>query len=458
MTQNFQLMQVLSAIEARIASALNVILHHPKFQALESAWRGLLHLVNTRSDYDERLAIKIKVLHITWDELARDVTRAIEFDQSNIYQRLYSDEFDMPGGEPFGVVLANYQVSHKVHSGALADDVTVMREASAVAAAALCPFIFGADAKLFGLDSFDELAPTLDLDDLFQQAEYAPWRGLRSAENSRFLGIVLPTTLMRLPYTSDGTRNEPIVFQEQTPTVSDYLWGNACFAFGGILVRAFANTGWFADIRGGEHAFGEGGVVRFLQYAPHALGPKSDYFAVDFTHAATQVRLDDLLERKLAQHGLVPLCSYAGFGVSIFYSNSSLHLADAKVASEIHAINARMSAMLQYILCAARFGHYIKVIGREKVGSVVSAEECQRIFQNWLNQYTTASEAGSESLKAKYPLGESNVKISQVPGRIGIFNCIIHLKPHFQLDQLISSIQIVTELAVNDKRAEGGAA
>lgn len=456
MVQNSQLLRVLSEIDSRIASTLNAILHHPRFQALESAWRGVYHLVHTRSDYDERMAIKIKLLHITWDELARDVTRAIEFDQSNIYQRLYSDEFDMPGGEPFGVVLANYQVSHKVHPGALADDVTVLRETSAIAAAALCPFIFGADAKLFGLDAFAEISPTLDLENLFQQAEYTAWRTLRAQENSRFLGVVVPATLMRLPYLPDGSRNDPIVFQEQTDTLEDYLWGNACFAFGGILIRAFANTGWFADIRGGEHAFGEGGVVRFLKYAPHVLGPGLQNFPIDFTRAATQVRFDDVMERKLAQQGLVPLCSYAGFGVSVFYSNSSLHLADTHVASEIHAINARMSAMLQYILCAARFGHYIKVIGREKVGSVVSAEDCQRIFQNWLNQYTTASEAGSESLKAKYPLGESHVKISQVPGRIGIFNCVIHLKPHFQLDQLISSIQIVTELSVSDKRAERG--
>ncbi|MEJ2670567.1 MAG: type VI secretion system contractile sheath large subunit, partial [Gammaproteobacteria bacterium] len=104
--------------------------------------------------------------------------------------------------------------------------------------------------------------------------------------------------------------------------------------------------------------------------------------------------------------------------------------------------------MLQYILCAARFGHCIKVIGREKVGSTTSATECRRLLQDWLNQYTTASSGTSESLKAKYPLGESQVQISEVPGRLALFNCIIHLKPHYQLDQLVSSIQLVTQLAV----------
>lgn len=197
-------------------------------------------------------------------------------------------------------------------------------------------------------------------------------------------------------------------------------------------------------------------MVRALNYAPHVLGPPADQFPIDFSRAATEVMFDDVFERQLAQNGFIPLCSYAGAGVSIFYSNSSLHMATG-AASEIHAVNARMSAMLQYILCAARFGHYIKVIGREKVGSVVSALDCQRIFQNWLNQYTTASEAGSESLKAKYPLGESLVRITQIPGKIGIFNCVIHLKPHFQLDQLISSIQIVTELALNDQRVDAAA-
>jgi type VI secretion system protein ImpD len=457
-----QLQQVLSLLDERIAAQTNAILHHPRFQALESAWRGVLYLVRTRADYDARAGIIIKVIHTTWRELARDLIRAIEFDQSQLFQRLYSDEYDMPGGQPFGVLLGNYQVSHRGHDGVSSDDVPILRAASAVASAALCPIIMGVSPRLFGIDSFADLAPTLDVAALFQQAEYNQWQTLRQEEDSRFLGLVLPTTLMRLPYWPDGSRREQIVFRETVSNASDYLWGNACFAFGGILIRAFANTGWFADIRGGEHEFGEGGVVRLLRYAPHNFDRMPNRFGSDFTQAATAVELDDRMERQLAQQGLIPLCSQGQLGVSVFYSNSSLYSPTLHAAgvmrqgttTDIHAANSRLAAMLQYVLCAARFGHYIKMIGREKIGSVLTAQQCQTLFQRWLNEYTTASETESESLKARYPLSESRITVSAMPGRIGIMNCVIQLKPHFQLDQLISSIQIITELSVRTSASQ----
>jgi len=114
-----------------------------------------------------------------------------------------------------------------------------------------------------------------------------------------------------------------------------------------------------------------------------------------------------------------------------------------------------LSSMIQYMLCVSRFGHYIKVIGRDKIGSFMSAQDCQRIFQNWLNQYTTSSDDSSSVLKARYPLAESKVEIKEQPGKPGYFTCIIYLKPHFQLDQLVSSIKLVTELAVGTINASG---
>nr|MBX2809317.1 type VI secretion system contractile sheath large subunit [Cellvibrionaceae bacterium] len=104
--------QLVLSLNKLINRQLDEILHHKHFKALESSWRGLSYLTNVEEDYDERLIIKIKLLNISWKEVGKDLTRAIEFDQSSLFKRIYSDEFDTPGGEPFGVLLGDYKITH----------------------------------------------------------------------------------------------------------------------------------------------------------------------------------------------------------------------------------------------------------------------------------------------------------------------------------------------------------
>lgn len=443
-TQQLKFLIELTVVEITnaINRQVNEILHHPRFQQLESSWHGLQQLVATRTEYSSDLLVKIKVLNVSWKELSRDVTRALEFDQSQFFQRIYSDEFDTPGGEPFGIIVGDYYVSHKNRPLESVSDIDALQEIGNVCTAALCPFVTGAAPSLLGLDSIVELNNPFDIDALFSQKEYLRWRKLRDHESSRFIGLTLPQVLMREPYYNDGTRWEQHKFTEDTATLSSYLWGNACFSFGSVVIRAFANTGWFADIRGGIHEFGEGGVVQNLLYEPLETDVSNN-----ISRAATDIQIDDILERELSRNGLIPLCSHHTENYSAFYSNSSLHN-PTHYNSDIANANAKMSSMMQYMLCVSRFGHYLKVIGRDRIGSVISAQDCQRVFQNWLNQYTTASDGSSSTIKAKYPLAESRVEIREQAGKLGSFICTIHLKPHFQLDQLVSSIKLVTELSL----------
>jgi len=435
--------RLIISLDRLISRQLDEILHHPRFQRLEASWRGLHYLTDAEAEYDEDLSVKIKVLNVSWAELAKDVTRALEFDQSHIFRRVYSDEFDMPGGEPFGVMLCDYEVSHRPRPGQPVSDPEVLRELARVGTAALCPFILNAGSSLFGLDSFRELPQLATLQATFQQREYAQWRALRRDEHSRFLGLTLPRMLMREPYRDDGSRRQRFVYEEQVnDDVEHYLWGGACYAFGSVLIRAFANTGWFADIRGGTHEFGEGGVVRHLVYSRF-----NDDRARIAARSATEIQISDYAERELSDFGFIPLCAYHSVERAVFYSNASLH-EPPEYEAEIANANAKLSAMTQYMLCVSRFGHYIKVMGRDRIGSFTNATDCQRLLQDWLNRYTTSSEGGSAELKARYPLAASRVEVTELPGRPSYFTCTVHLQPHFQLDQLISSIRLVTELAV----------
>nr|MBX2807696.1 type VI secretion system contractile sheath large subunit [Cellvibrionaceae bacterium] len=337
----------------------------------------------------------------------------------------------------------DYKITHKAKVATSFNDVEIIKHIADIATAALCPFITAVDASLFGLDSLKDLSYPVNFSAIFDQQEYMQWNKLRNYENTRFIGLTLPDILMRHPYSDDNSRNESFNYCERIDCVEkDLLWGNACYAFGSVLIRAFANTGWFADIRGGVHDFGEGGVVQHLNYAKHRFEKNNIS-----PRPATNTQIDDFLERELNELGFIPLCSYHSIENSVFYSNSSLHK-PVQYQSEIATANAKLSAMIQYMMCVSRFAHYIKIIGRDKIGNFLGPDECQRIFQNWLNQYTTSNDVDSSELKAKYPLSMSKVEVREKPGSLGSYSCVMHLQPHFQLDQLVSSIKLITELAV----------
>ncbi|MCW8999896.1 MAG: type VI secretion system contractile sheath large subunit, partial [Kangiellaceae bacterium] len=88
----------IAAIDELINEQLNQIIHHQRFQKLEASWRGLKYLVTQAT---ETKNIKIRILDINWNEVVKDTSRAIEFDQSHLFQKIYSEEYGTPGGEPY---------------------------------------------------------------------------------------------------------------------------------------------------------------------------------------------------------------------------------------------------------------------------------------------------------------------------------------------------------------------
>src|SRR5207248_1014501 len=120
-----------------LSEQVNAVLQHPAFQKLEASWRGLHYLVRHVLEGEN---IKIRVLSATWKELARDLERALEFDQSQLFRKIYNDEFGTPGGEPFGVLLGDYELRHRPMPDELVDDLSDLNSVAAVAAAAFAPF------------------------------------------------------------------------------------------------------------------------------------------------------------------------------------------------------------------------------------------------------------------------------------------------------------------------------
>lgn len=428
------LTRAVGELDHLLSAQVQVVLHHPDFQKLEGSWRGLRYLVE-QTDPGEN--IKVRVLNVSHRELAKDFERAIEFDQSQLFRKVYENEFGMPGGEPFGALVGDFEFTN--HPG----DLAMLEQIGGVAAAAFAPFVAAAAPALFGLDDFSQLERGVDLEKAFAQLDYLKWRALRDKEDSRFVGLTLPRVLARLPYEDDGSRVDGFCFREDVsgPDRSKYLWTNAAYAFGAVLVRSFAKGGWLAHICGVERDTETSGLVPGLPVHSFSTDKRG---VVPKT--STEVVITDQQEPDLSELGFIPLCSCKDSEYSAFYTCHSIQKPKAYDEAAATA-NAKISAMLKYIFCASRFAHYLKVIARDRIGSFTEAEECESMLQKWLVRYVVTDSQASALVKARLPLREARVHVAPRPGRAGSYFCTLHLWPHYELDELTATIRLTTELS-----------
>ncbi|MCA9051623.1 MAG: type VI secretion system contractile sheath large subunit [Planctomycetaceae bacterium] len=436
----FRLARDIARIDRLLSQQVNEILHCPEFQALEASWRGLFYLWQSRDalfgehgfdDADAR--IEIRVLNVSKRELQKDFERAVDFDQNSLFHKVYEEEFGTAGGTPYGLLVADYEFTNHP------DDLDLLNRLSGVGAAAFAPVIAAAAPDLIGLDHFSDLEKPVDLERVFQQDRHRKWRSLRDRVDSQFLGLTLPRVLMRDPYRDDGGHAVGFRFHEDVQGADrrKYLWGSSAWAMAAVVLRAFANCGWFADIRGVERGVEGGGLVTGLP--THSF--HTDGYGVA-RRSSAEVALSDRQEAELCDLGFIPLSHCKDTPYSVFYSNQSVHQ-PAQYDDPVVTANARISAMLQYVLCCSRIAHYVKVLARNKLGTHMSPYEIQNEVQTWLVQYVTPDEKADPAMKAQYPLREADVEVSEIPGQPGKYTMTVRLLPHYQLDQLSSSMELV---------------
>ncbi len=207
------------------------------------------------------------------------------------------------------------------------------------------------------------------------------------------------------------------------------MWGGAAFAMGEVLLRAFSEGSWFADIRGAQRGTEHGGRV---------YGPTYDAFSTEPRDTApkpvTEVIISDDFERSLSKLGFMPLCACKDMPIAAFYSAATVQKPTA-YNDEYASFNARISSMLNYMLCASRFAHYVKVISRDRIGSCNNPEDLERLLQNWLADYICDTDAAL-SIRAEKPLRDAQIKVWAVPGTAGEFRSVLHVAPHFGFEDV----------------------
>jgi type VI secretion system protein ImpC len=419
----------IAAIDELLSQQLNELLHAPDFQALESAWRGLHYLVHNTETGG---SLKIRLLNVTKKEITNDLEKAVEFDQSTLFKSIYEEEYGTFGGNPFSCLIGDYEW------GRMPQDVGTLEKLSNVAAAAHAPFISAASPKLFDFGSFTEIGGPRDLAKGFESAELVKWRSFRESEDSRYVALVLPHILLRLPYGPDTVPVEGFNFVENVDGKdhSKYLWGNAAYALGQRITDAFSKYKWCAAVRGVEG----GGLVEGLP--AHTF--KTDMGDV-VMKCPTEIAITDRREKELNDLGFITLCHCKGTDFAAFFGGQTTNKPKLYNTNEANA-NSRISAMLPYVLAASRFAHYIKVIMRDKLGSFASKENVSAFLNTWISEYVLLNDDAPQSVKASYPLREARVDVSEVPGKPGVYRAVVYLKPHFQLEELSVSIRLVADL------------
>lgn len=184
----------IAELDFQISRQLDEVMHSDEFQKTESVWRGLKSLVD-KTDF--RQNVKIEILDLSKDELRQDFEDSPEIIQSGLYRQTYTMEYDTPGGEPIAAVISAYEFD------ASAQDVALMRNISKVSAAAHMPFIGSAGPAFFLKENMEQVAAIKDIGNYFDRAEYIKWKSFRETDDSRYLGLVMPRVLGRLPYGPD---------------------------------------------------------------------------------------------------------------------------------------------------------------------------------------------------------------------------------------------------------------
>ena len=416
-------------IDKSLTSQLNAVMHHPDFQKMEGTWRGLHYLVH-QSETGENL--KIRVLNVTRRELFKDLEKAIEFDQSALFKKIYEEEYGQLGGKPYGMLVGDYQF------GRSPEDISLLTMISQVAAAAHAPFVASASPKMFNMERFDEMPRPRDLAKIFESVEYAAWKSFRESEDSRYTALTLPRVLARLPYGAKFKRVSEFNFEESVDGTDHdkYAWMNSSWAYGTRITDAVAKWGWMARTRGVE----AGGKVEGLPV--HTFPTDDGDIAMK---CPTEIAISDRREFELSNLGFMPLLHNKDTDNAVFMGAQSCQKPQAYFDPAANA-NAELSAKFNLLLCTSRFAHYLKVMARDKIGSFMETGDCERWLNEWIKNYVVDPKGASDAVKAKRPLSDARVDVRPVDGKPGWFEAVAYLRPHYQLETLTTSMRLVAEI------------
>ena len=409
--------QMIAEIDKKLSMQVDEVLHHPTFQQLESAWRGL-KLVIDRTNFREN--IKLEMLNVSKQALLEDFEDAPEIPKSGLYKLVYTAEYGQFGGQPVGAMIANYDFDPGPQ------DMTLLQSVASVATMAHAPFIAAAGPKFLGIDDFDDLPNLKDIKSIMEGPQFIKWQSFRQSEDARYVGLTMPRFLLRLPYDPENNPVKAFDYQESVEGHHNrYLWGNTSFAFATRLTDSFAKYRWCPNVIGPQ----SGGSVEDLPL--HQFESMGEIE----TKIPTEVLVSDRREFELAEEGFIPLTMRKGSDNACFFSaNSSQKPKSFGISPEGKAaeLNYKLGTQLPYMFVICRLAHYIKVLQREQIGSWKEKVDLQRELNTWIRQYVADQDNPPAAVRSRRPLRQAQIVVEDVEGDPGWYRVDLKVRPHFK--------------------------
>ena len=419
---------MIADLDDRISAKLNGVMHHPTFQQLESSWRGLKLLVD-RTDF--RRNVRVELISASKDELRTSFEDAPELVQSDLYERVYRRAYDQPGAFPYSAMVSSYEFENTPQ------DIALLERVSKVAASAHAPFIGAIGPRFFGKPTMEEWRKIPDLKEYMRGMDFTKWNAFRDTDESRYVGLVFPRFLLRLPYGPDAVPVKGFNYKESVSEAdgANYLWGNSTFAFAANMSRAFAENGWCVQIRGPE----SGGKIENLPVHLYDVGRGKQM------KIPTELLFDETLELTCANHGFIALSQYENRDFACFFSANSAQRA-IEYDTTAATANARINARLPYTFLASRMGHFLKVMQRENIGATKDRATIEGELNKWLKTLITETPNPSEDVVARHPLRAGQVTVQDIADNPGFYRVSMSIMPHFQIEGMDITLSLVGKM------------
>ncbi len=421
----------IAEIDSKLTAQVNEILHHPTFQKLEAAWRGLKFLVD-RVDFREN--IRVELLNCSKEDLLHDFEDSPEVPKSGMYKIVYSAEFGTFGGRPYGAIMSLYEF------GPGPQDIALLQKCASVATMAHAPFFATASPQFFGLKDYLNIPNLKDLRALFEGPQYTKYNAFRDTEDARYVGLLLPRFLLRLPYGPSTVPVRAFNFEEDVVAKHDaHLWGAPTYAFATRLADSFAKFRWCPNIVGPQSG---GTVENLVLHHYDAMG--------ELQHKIpTEIMVTEKREFELSDQGFIALTYRKDTEDACFFSAASVQkpktFANTEEGRQAE-MNFRLGTQLPYMFIICRISHYIKVLQREQIGTWKERLDLEQELNSWLGNFVSDVEVASASVRARRPLRRAKVSVTEVPGNAGWYRVDLQIRPHLKYMGASFALSLVGKL------------
>lgn len=422
---------MIAEIDRKLSAQLDQVIHAAEFQTLESAWRSLKYVVD---NVDFRENIKVEMLNCSKDDLITDFEDAPEIVQSGLYRIVYTAEYGTFGGRPYGAMFANFTV------GPGPQDIALLQSVASVAAMAHAPFFVGAGPEFLGGKDFLSLPGLKDLKAIFEGPKYLKWQAFRESEDARYVALVMPRFLLRLPYGKDTVPAKTFGYNEEVVGEHGaYLWSNAVHALATRVADSFAKYRWCPNIIGPQ----AGGTVENLPLHQYeAMGELQ-------TKIPTEIAISERREFELSEEGFIALTYRKDSDNACFFSANSAqkpkYFGTSPEAKDAE-LNYRLGTQLPYMFVTCRIAHYLKVLQREQLGSFKERADLEAELNKWINQYVADQDGVAPQIRARRPLRKAQITVENVEGNAGWYKVDMKIRPHFKYMGAFFTLALVGKL------------